>query len=176
MKSLSVLCALLAFVLAPGASVPAPSHHSQRPAARKARPRLATVCFDPRAPCPSSATFQPFDLGFRLPPNAVIYESEMFYAIILQSMKVADDDCERFITEEDRRRAQALFPARKVFTSRCAEPGTLYYTNVDPGTRFMAVYAGATRAQAAQMLAQVRATGAYPGANIRRMQAGFNGT
>jgi hypothetical protein len=40
----------------------------------------------------------------------------------------------------------------------------------------MAVYAGKTRAEAERMLAAVRATGKYPTANLRRMQAGFNGT
>ena len=33
-----------------------------------------------------------------------------------------------------------------------------------------------TRAEAERLLAQVQATKKYPGANIRRMRAGFNGT
>jgi hypothetical protein len=40
----------------------------------------------------------------------------------------------------------------------------------------MAVYAGRTRAQANAMLEKVKATGKYPGANLRQMRAGFNGT
>jgi hypothetical protein len=40
----------------------------------------------------------------------------------------------------------------------------------------MAVYAGATLADANRMLAMVQATGKFPAANIRRMRAGFNGT
>jgi hypothetical protein len=40
----------------------------------------------------------------------------------------------------------------------------------------MAVYAGRTRAEAAKFLAQVQATGKFPGANLRRMSIGFNGT
>jgi hypothetical protein len=40
----------------------------------------------------------------------------------------------------------------------------------------MAVYAGATQADANRMLATVKATGKFPGANIRRMRAMINGT
>src|ERR687893_496780 len=107
---------------------------------------------------------------------AVLWEVEDFYAVILKSMRVADEfgECERFIPEEERLEAQRLFPRNKVFASRCMEPGDLYYTNTDPHYRFMAVYAGSTRAQAAAMLKKVEATGKYPGANIRRMRAGFN--
>jgi hypothetical protein len=97
---------------------------------------------------------------------------------MLKSMKVADEfgECERFISEEDRLEAQSLFPRNKVFTSRCTEPGDLYYTDTDPKQRFMAVYAGRTRAEAERTLERVKATGKYPGANLRRMRAGFNGT
>jgi hypothetical protein len=40
----------------------------------------------------------------------------------------------------------------------------------------MAVYAGATLAEAKRVLAAVNATGKFPGANIRRIRTGFNGT
>jgi hypothetical protein len=52
----------------------------------------------------------------------------------------------------------------------------LFYTNTSRKARFMAVYAGMSLADANSMLAAVKATGKYPGANIRRMRAGFNGT
>ncbi len=139
----------------------------------------ATVCGDPAATCRTVDYFQPHDLKFRIPPRAVIYETEFFYAIILKSTRAKTDygeDCDVFIPERERLEAQKLFPRNKVFASRCAEAGTLYYTNVTPGTRFMAVYAGRTRAEAERMLAQVRATNQFNGANLRRMRAGFNGT
>lgn len=169
-----LLLLLLCAVATTGAHVP--GYNSQRASRRKNVPRPAALCFDPNVKCKTSVTFEPNDLPFRVPANGVIYETEFFYAVILKSMKVADDNCETFVNEAERIQAQALFPARKVFTSRCAEPGFLYYTNVDPGTRFMALYAGATKAQAAQALARVKATGKFPGANLRRMRAGFNGT
>ena len=150
--------------------------NSQRASRRKNAPRPAAVCFDPSVKCKTSVPFEPHDLPFQVPANGVIYETGFFYAVILKSMKVADDNCETFVAEVERLEAQALFPARKVFSSRCAEPGFLYYTNVEPNTRFMAVYAGATKAQSAQMLARVKATGKFPGANLRRMRSGFNGT
>ncbi|HEX8844617.1 MAG TPA: hypothetical protein VF791_08235 [Pyrinomonadaceae bacterium] len=143
--------------------------------AQRRRPRRAQVCGDPAMNCGEANEFQPHDLQFRMPRNAVIYETESFYAIILMSIN-ARDNCDAFIGENERQEAQALFPRHKVFTDRCPEPTTIYYTNTNPNNRFMAVYAGKTRAEANAMLARVRATGKYPGANLRQMRAGFNGT
>jgi endonuclease V-like protein UPF0215 family len=56
------------------------------------------------------------------------------------------------------------------------EPGELFYTNVAENQRIMAVYAGATLAEAKRVLTAVKASGKFPGANIRRMRTGFNGT
>ena len=147
----------------------------QRAPRRTKRARPAPVCSDPTQACPSVATFEPHDLPFRITKSAVIWESEEFYAVVLKSVR-AGDDCEVFVPEAERLDAQKLFPRRKVFTSRCAEPGNLFYTGVAPGQQLMAVYAGATRAEAASTLAAVKATGKFPGANLRRMRAGFNGT
>jgi hypothetical protein len=105
----------------------------------------------------------------------VIWESELFYAIILRSVR-ATDNCEVHVSENERLEAQALFPRHKVFADRCPEPGNLFYTNTNSDFRFMAVYAGTTRAEAARMLSRVKATGKYPTANLRRMSVGFNGT
>ncbi len=137
-----------------------------------------TVCGDPTLACQTGdLTFAPHDLSFRLPARAVIWESETFYAVILQSLRAANDDCQKFVPEDARQAAQALFPHNKVFTDRgCGEPGETYYTGTQPGARFMAVYAGRTRAEAEQLLAQVKATGKFAGANLRRMSIGFNGT
>src|SRR6185436_5906317 len=145
-------------------------------AAQRRRPvRHASVCGNPRIACKTSVEFQPYQLPFRLPPNAGIYDTELFYAVILKSVKVVNDDCNVFISEADRQSAQELFPDHKVFTSRCYEPGDLFYTSVNDNFRFMAVYAGSTLADANRMLAAVKATGKFTGANIRRMRTGFNG-
>ena len=141
----------------------------------QAQARRGQICGDPTVRCPGQADFQPHDLPFRIPRTAVIWESEMFYAIILQSVN-AKNNCDAHVSESARLEAQALFPRHRVFADRCPEPGTLYYTNTNSNHRFMAVYAGPTRAEAARMLARVRATGRYPNANLRRMRAGFNGT
>lgn len=136
------------------------------------------VCGDPTVRCGAGVEFGPHDLAFRLPQTAVIWESEQFYAVVLKSMRVRDDydQCELHIAESERLEAQRLFPRNKVFASRCQEPGTLYYTNTAPRQRFMAVYAGRTKAEADRFLARVRATGKYRGAKLRRMRVGFNGT
>ena len=144
-------------------------------AQRRTTGRL-TVCGNPNSACPSTATFEPHDLRFRVPRNAVIWETELFYAVVLKSMNASDENCDLHIPESERLAAQALFPGRKVFASRCVEPGTLYYTNTRPNTRLMAVYAGPTLAEANRILAAAKATGKFPGAFVRRMRAGFNGT
>ena len=143
---------------------------------RRAKPRPAAVCGDPTATCRTTYEFKPHQLPFMLPSNAVIFETEQFYAVILKSVRDTRQDCTVFVPEPERLRAQALFPHNKVFASRCSDPEELYYTSVAPGQQIMAVYAGRTRADAARVLAAVKATGRYPGANLRRMRSGFNGT
>lgn len=146
--------------------------------AQKRRPvvKHLAVCGNPNVTCPTKATFEAYDLPFRMPANAVIYDTELFYAIILRSVSVPPDSCDNFIPEPERLAAQILFRDHKVFTSRCAEPGRLSYSNTSSKTNFMAVYAGRTLADANRMLAAVKATGKFPGANIRRMRAVMNGT
>lgn len=173
MLRLKLMCGLLVGVLVVGASGFEGYAVVQR--GRRAQ-GAAKVCANPNLLCKTSATFEPHDLPFRVPANAVIWETEQFYAVILKSIRVPEGDCEQFVTEAERLAAQALFPTSKVFSSRCADPGSLYYTNVAPNQQFMAVYAGLTQAEAARMLANVKATGKFPGANLRRMRAGFNGT
>ena len=144
----------------------------------------ATICGNPKIACHTVATFQPNDLPFQVPRNAVIVDTEPFYAIILQSMAVSLDSCDVFIPETDRLAAQAIFPEHKVFTSRCTDPENLFYldlstrksTNISETHRIMAVYAGQTLPDANRMLTAVKATGKFSGANIRRMRTGFNGT
>jgi len=146
--------------------------------ARRPPPKKGTVCGDPTLPCKTdNVMFEPYNLPFRIPARAVIWESESFYAVILQSVRAAEDDCEKFVPEDVRQAAQTLFPHNKVFTDRaCGEPGQTYYTGTQPGARFMAVYGGRTRAEANALLARVKATGKFAGANLRRMSIGFNGT
>lgn len=115
-------------------------------------------------------------MRFRLPQDAVIYDTELFYAVILKSVSTKGDNCDNYIPEPERLAAQTLFPNRKVFASRCAEPGNLSYSNTNPQSNLMAVYAGTTLAEANRVLASVQATGKFPGASLRRMRAMMNGT
>jgi hypothetical protein len=165
-----LFCCVISALLACGAVAAA-----QR---RRAAPHPAAVCGDPTARCPTSVEFRPYQLPFRLPPGAVIWETEKFYAVILKSVRdeSKDFDCNVFIPEAEREAAQALFPRNKVFASRCFDSGDLFYTGAAEATQFMAVYAGRTRAEGLAMLEKVKATGRYPGANLRRMSSGFNGT
>ena len=145
--------------------------------AQRRRPaRHASICGNPKLPCKTIATFQPNDLPFRIPENAVIFDTELFYAVILKSVGRSENDCNVFVSEAERLRTQALFPERKVFASRCADIETLFYTNTSSKRRFMAVYAGSTAAEANRVLQAVKATGKFPGADLRRMRTGFNGT
>jgi hypothetical protein len=134
------------------------------------------VCGNPNVTCGGEIPFQPNDLPIRIPRNAVIFDSDLFYAVILRSVPSPAESCDNFIPEPERLAAQTLFRNHKVFTSRCAEPGQVSYSNTSPKAQFMAVYAGMTLAEANSMLADVKATGKFPGANIRRMRVMINGT
>ncbi|HWS90510.1 MAG TPA: hypothetical protein VN282_26310 [Pyrinomonadaceae bacterium] len=168
MRKSITLCVVLLGLLAVGVAS----------AQRRKTPRLAPVCGDPTVRCRTSVEFQPYQLPFSIPANAAIWESEHFYAVILKSVRDESQygNCDLFIPEAEREAAQALFPRHKVFTSRCMEPGDLFYTGVAEDARFMAVYAGRTRAEGQALLAKVKATGRFPGANLRRLRTGFNGT
>jgi hypothetical protein len=158
--------ATMSLLVAPGSTAQTRRKPAKRPA----------VCGNPNVTCGGEITFQPHELPIRIPRNAVIYDSDLFYAVILQSVTSPDESCDNFIPEPERLAAQTLFTQNKVFTSRCAEPGQVAYSNTSPKAQFMAVYAGPTPADANRILAQVKATGKFPGANIRRMRAMINGT
>jgi hypothetical protein len=143
---------------------------------RRKAPRVAAVCPDPAVRCRTSVKFEPYQLPFEVPPGAVIFETEKFYAVILKSGRDTTQDCTGFVPESERLEAQQLFPHNKVFASRCFEPGELYYEGIDPEVRFVAVCAGRTRAEAQTTLAKVKATGRFPNAYLRRTSTGFNGT
>jgi hypothetical protein len=147
-------------------------------AAAQARRRShgASICGNPLVSCKTSGTFQPYDLPFRVPKNAVIYDTELFYAIILKSVGTREDDCDVFVPESERLAVQALFPDHKVFSSRCPDVETLFYANISSKHRIMAIYAGSTLVEAKRLLESVKGTGKFPGANIRRLRTGFNGT
>jgi len=108
------------------------------------------------------------------------YKSKPFYAVIVQSRKViegggpADNDCGGQFTTAERSRLQALFPSNRVFSSAF---GCYYfehsYMNVNAKFNFLAVYGGETEAAAQNVLKTIKATGKYPGANFRKMQAVF---
>lgn len=142
---------------------------------RRSRQRNS-ICGNPQVACKTTATFKANDLPFQIPANAVIWDSELFYAVILKSVRAEQEDCNTFISEEERLQTQALFPTKKVFTDRCYDIENMNYTNVDPNYRFMAVYGGTTFAEAQRTLAAVKATGKFSTPYIKRMRTGFNGT
>src|SRR2546421_9529458 len=103
MRKAQIVCVVMFGLVACGASASAQ---------RRAKPRSAILCPDPTVACPTSVEFQPYQLPFRVPANAVIYETETFYAVILKSVRDASKgaDCNVFVPETDRHAAQALFP------------------------------------------------------------------
>ena len=167
---------ILVFIAAGALNLAVGQSHAQSHRARK-----GSICGNPTIACKTSVPFAPYDLPFRVPARAVIFDTELFYAVILKSVPRKEEDCSVFVPEPERIAAQVLFPDHKVFTSRCAdlgepESGMLFYTNVGPKFEIMAVYAGTTLAESRRMLAAVKATGKFPGAYVRRMRTGFNGT
>jgi hypothetical protein len=140
------------------------------------RAKRGSICGNPMVACKTSVDFQPNDLPFRVPKNSVIFDTELFYAVILKSLTISEDNCDTFVPETERLEAQSLFPDHKVFSSRCVEPRNLFYTTINDKHRIMAVYAGTSLAESKRVLAAVKATGKFPGAYLRRMRTGFNGT
>jgi hypothetical protein len=134
--------------------------------------RVGMVCPNPARPC--AGGFRAHELSFALPRDSVAraeFRSDPFYAVILRS----GPRCS--IGERERVAAQALFPGRKVFSQRFEcdidqsaedQESGITYCGVAERTAFLAVYAGATREQAARVLASARQR--YPDAFMRRMQ------
>jgi hypothetical protein len=129
----------------------------------KVQPDPATVCGE---------TFSPHELCFETPKDGVARAealSEHFYVVILKTAERCS------IPEEERLQVQALFPRSKVFSMRfqCDDDleEDVSYTNVNDQFGFLAVYAGRTIKEARARLAEVKGTGKFAGANIRRMQA-----
>ena len=126
---------------------------------------------DPARSC-SDRGFKPHELCFETPKDEIAraeYLSEPFYAIILKTAERCT------ISEKERLQTQSLFPRAKVFSMRfyCGEniEENISYTNVNDKFGFLAVYAGPGLKEANSRLAEVKATGRFPGANIRKMQA-----
>jgi hypothetical protein len=124
---------------------------------------------DPAKPRPG---FKPHQLSFETPQDGVArdeFRSAPFYAVILKTIAPCS------AKEKERAEIQALFPSNKVFfpLAECDQDpeDTIWYTNVNRKVGFIAVYAGDTAGQAQQILAAVKQTGRFPGANVRRMQA-----
>lgn len=152
-------------------------------AQKASQSRQYELCGDPHSDCQTAHNF-----GAGLPliiPGELEwmgqYKSQPFYAVIVQSRKVIFEsnshndnyrDCGGQFTDNERSSLQRLFPSNRVFSS---EFGCYYfqhsYTNVKTDYNFLAVYGGKTKVAAEAVLKTVRATGKYPGANIRQMQA-----
>jgi hypothetical protein len=95
------------------------------------------------------------------------FKSDPFYAILLKSAEPCT------ITDDELHWMQKLYHKNKVFASRfgCQDEEVIRYTNVNEKFGFAAVYAGDTLADAKKLLQVVQASKAFPGANIRKMQA-----
>jgi hypothetical protein len=142
------------------------------------RTLLGKVCGDPTQACRTRENFQDYELPFEYGKNVIISQSQLFYAVILKSVKLNADqsNCDKAIPESDRTETQALFPRNMVFVMRCWESGQASYSNVADGVSFMAVYAGRTVAEANAFLIKVKAIKRYKQATMRKMRVEINGT
>lgn len=97
------------------------------------------------------------------------FRSEEFFAIILKS----GERCS--LTEAERKTVQDQFPRNKVFMDyfQCDEPSEDYvrYSNVNPDYSFIAVFGGQNFDDADGLFKSMDLQTAFPGANIRKMQA-----
>jgi hypothetical protein len=145
------------------------------PADAQRRSRTGKVCGNPNLPCKSRNSFEVYELPFETGRNVAVMNSEMFYAAMLESRKIKPtENCENAFSEQRRRDVQKMFPTNKVFVLKCFEPGLNYYTNVANDVGFLGIFAGRTKSESAAFLKTVQSK--FPGATLRRMQAGINGT
>ncbi|HEV8593625.1 MAG TPA: hypothetical protein VGQ55_16080 [Pyrinomonadaceae bacterium] len=145
-------------------------------AAQRVRKATFRVCGNPNTACSTRSNFREDDIPFLYPKNYVVGESELFYIVVLKSVKLAPGaDCEetKLTGRED---IQAFFPNNKVFYARgCYSLLNNYYTNIPEDTIGLAVYAGRTKAEADTFLKRVKAN-KYESAYLKRIRTGFNGT
>lgn len=164
--------ALLALLVAAGAQAQrdqaAEDEAAQQAIARKVITH-GEVCPEPGNPCLEMGSFRDHELSFRLKSKFNFDRgqdrSQPFYAAILKSGELCR------MPESERLAIQAQFPSRKVFLHRhfCEDFGDkVTYTNVNRKAGFIAVYAGASEAEAKRFLVDARAR--FPDANLRRMQ------
>ena len=134
-----------------------------------APPQLGLVHGESLATAPGGKRHE---IAFDRPTDGVAraeYKSAPFFAVILKSGKACS------ITEEERVKTQGMFPKAKVFMTRFQCGGdpeeNVTYTNVDQKVAFLAVYAGDSLGQADRTLERAKASGKFPRANLRRLQA-----
>jgi len=144
------------------------------------------VCSNPATPCQHKhKQFAPYELSFRLPAKIrenFDYKSAPFYAVVLKTYKdfeACGEGCDggEFSTaiEAERAKAQKLFPSKKAFASyQCPDMIAVTYMSGPTALNdtFLAVYGGATQAEADSVLAKARTR--YPEAKVKRMQAVYN--
>ena len=136
---------------------------------RKKSVTQGRVCPDPAHPCGDDfkANELSFEIAKKFDFDRGEDRSKAFFAIILKSGPLCG------IPDAERVEVQALFPTRKVFLHRyfCEDFGdNVGYTNVNKKAGFLAVYAGDNAAEAKNALAEVKATGRFPDANVRKLQ------
>lgn len=133
------------------------------------------VCHQPESQCATAYTFAPYQLPFRINESLVFgkaYHSKPFYAVILKSVRTDGDAGCTMISESERAAAQAIWPTRKVFTSRYTCPEELVlYQNTDQSFNFLAVYAGDNINEARRVLKQARSNVNFSQAYIKRLRA-----
>src|SRR5689334_14146106 len=96
-KSLSYRLAIgIAAVIIVVTAITAAAQTRRKPAKRP------PVCGNPNVTCGGDITFQPYQLPFRIPRNAVIYDTDLFYALILKSVPSPEESCDNFIPEPER--------------------------------------------------------------------------
>lgn len=163
MKSLLKICILCTLIFAANAVT--------------ARAQYGSICENPsNKDCAGQYDgFEPQDLIFNTGRaelgEGTRHKSVEFYAVILESVRAEkpNGDC-NFISETKRKAAQKLFPKNKVFASRIGCRGAMmFYPGADENHNFMAVYGGATEANAKAVLKIAKKK--YPSANIRKLTA-----
>jgi hypothetical protein len=144
--------------------------------AQRIKKTIFKICGNPNTASSTRSNFKEEDIPFLYPKRYVVGESELFYAVVVKSVKTTKDgECEE-PKLTDRELLQGTFPNNKVFYARgCYSIENSYYSGIPDNTIGVAIYAGRTKADADAFLKRVKSSG-FEGAYLKRIRTGFNGT
>ena len=149
---IAVAGAMLVALLSGVGPVDAASRQSH---AKRQRAKRGSICGNPKVACKTTVPFQPHDLPFQVPANSVIFDTELFYAVMLKSVKTRRRRLQRCLfRKQSGWKRRLYFPSAKFSRPDVYDIENLFYSTISANVRIMAVYAGTTLPEARRCLSR----------------------